>query len=218
MGGLRAERYYPTRRGREGGNSPGAPKQSGSGGAPTSARRPPNVKPGFHLGSSRYPNMTSEHPRGPARPSAKGDRAAARDHLGSSARARSPSEQAGAEGQREVCAVVAAPLNGDQASRGRHGAPGRQSETSDCGRGPSGLKVKLAVRPRPGPLLSGSSPRQSRRLLSRGDPTAATRAPRSAPTRTPAARRPSALLGSSAPSLPAAPARFKRKRRFKIWR
>lgn len=135
------------------------------------------------------------------------------------ARARSPSEQAGAEGQREVCAVVAAPLDGDQASRGRHGAPGRQSETSDCGRGPSGLSVKLAVRPRPGPLLSGSSPRQSRRLLSRGDPTAATRAPRSAPTRTPAARRPpSALLGSSAPSLPAAPARFKRKRRFKIWR
>lgn len=134
--------------------------------------------------------MTSEHPTGPARSSAKGDRAAARDHLGSSARARSPSEQAGAEGQREVCAVAAAPLDGDQASRGRHGAPGRQSETSDCGRGPSGLSVKLAVRPRPGPLLSGSSPRQSRRLLSRGDPTAATRAPRSAPTRTPAARRP----------------------------
>lgn len=49
---LRAERYYPTRRGREGGNSPGAPEQRGSGGAPTSAWRPPNVKPGFHLGSS----------------------------------------------------------------------------------------------------------------------------------------------------------------------
>lgn len=162
--------------------------------------------------------MTSEHPTEPARPSAKGDRAAARDHLGSSARAHLPSEQAGAEGQREVCAVVAAPLDSDQASRGRHGAPGRQSETSDCGRGPSGLSVKFAGRPRPGPLLGGFSPRQSRRLLSRGDPTAATRAPRSAPTRTPAARCPTALLGSSAPSPPAAPARFKRKRQFKIWR
>lgn len=64
--------------------------------------------------------------------------------------AHSPSKQAGAEAQREVCAVIAAPLDGDQVSRGRHGPPGRR----DCGPGRRSLSVKLAVAP-PGRSSAG---------------------------------------------------------------
>lgn len=64
---------------------------------------------------------------------AVGQGVAVRDHLDPCAH--SPSKQAGAEAKRKVCAILAAPLDSDQASRGRHGPQAVSPEPATAAEG-----------------------------------------------------------------------------------